>query len=94
MEGKYSSAAPDRQPSPVPRDFAELQVTEAEVIAVIRSFPAGSADGPDGIRPQHILDLASKKEMGSTLVTSLTNFVNMLLASRFNDDVILLFLIR
>ena len=88
LKKTHPSAAPDRQFSPAQRDFADLQVTAAEVIAVIRSFFASSAGGPDDIRSPHILDLASNKEMSPTLVSSLKNFVNVLLAGHCHDDVI------
>src|SRR6218665_2054049 len=39
-----------------------IHVTEKEVEDAIRSFPAGSSAGPDGIRPQHLKDLLSNPE--------------------------------
>jgi len=56
-----------------------MSVTEREVSSAIRSFPAGSAAGPDGIRPQHILDLITCKEAGQDLVAAITQLVNLLL---------------
>jgi hypothetical protein len=53
----------------------------------IRTFPAGSSGGPDGIRPQHILDLLNCRESGSALLTSLTAFVNSLLDGKCSPDV-------
>jgi len=44
------------------------------------SFPAGSAGGPDGLRPQHIRDMLLCREGGSELLSALTVFVNMVLA--------------
>ena len=32
-------------------------VTEGEIAQAIKSFPNGSAGGPDGLRPQHLKDL-------------------------------------
>jgi len=51
------------------------------IIRIIRIIiiPAGSAGGPDGVRPQHILDLVNCQESGSALLTFLTAFVNSLL---------------
>ena len=40
---------------PTPENMPALQVYEDTVLKAIRSFPAGSAPGPDGIRPQHLL---------------------------------------
>jgi len=53
----------------------------------IRSFPAGSSGGPDGVRPQHILDLVNCRESGPALLTSLTAFVNVLLEGRCSPEV-------
>ena len=83
--------ATDRMPLPSPQVYNALQVTETELIAAIKSFPAGSAGGPDGIRPQHILDLTNNQEAGPALVTSLTTFINMLLAGCCPDTVIPVF---
>ena len=45
---------------PQPEEFVPLPaITEEEVASAICSFPRGSAGGPDGIRPQHLLDLTS-----------------------------------
>ena len=43
---------------------------------------AGSAGGPDGVRPQHLRDLTSNKEAGPALVTALTAFVNLLMQGK------------
>ena len=38
---------------PQPEEFVPLPaITEEEIASAIRSFPRGSAGGPDGIRPQ------------------------------------------
>jgi hypothetical protein len=87
LQAIHPSAASDKMLLPPPRDFIALQVSEADLIAAVRSFPAGSAGGPDGIRPQHILDLINNKEAGPALITSLTKFINLLLAGRCPDSV-------
>ena len=65
--------------APSPEDVSAIQVSEAEVMSSIRSFPAGSSGGPDGVRPQHILDLVNCLEFGPALLSSLTAFFNSLL---------------
>ena len=89
LKERHFPAAHDRHPSSAPRNFAELPLTEAEINAVINPCPASSAGEPDGIRPQHILYLASNKEMDPTLVTSQTNFANMLLTGRWSFQLFL-----
>ena len=43
------SFSPELSPS------TALQVEEEDVLRAIRSFPAGSSGGPDGLRPQHFV---------------------------------------
>ena len=64
---------------PTSDNIPALQVSEATVLKAIRSFPAGSAPGPDGIRPQHLLELVQSQEAGPGLLTAVTTFVNSLL---------------
>ena len=67
---------------PQPEEFVPLPaITEEEVFSAIRSFPRGSAGGPDGIRPQHLLDLTSSSaELGGRiLLRALTAFSNLIL---------------
>lgn len=58
---------------------APFQVSVREVGAAIRSFPAGSAGGPDGLRPQHLLDLINNRESAGTLLQAMTDFTNVML---------------
>jgi hypothetical protein len=62
------------------------QATESEVMKMIRSFPAGSAAGTDGFRPQHLLEMVQTSDVGSALLTAITSFVNMLLNGTCHDD--------
>jgi hypothetical protein len=78
----------ERCPAADPISTTALQVTEALVLKAIRSFPAGSSGGPDGIRPPHILDLVSSQESGSDLLTAITAFINGLLDGKCNPDVL------
>jgi len=55
------------------------KIEDGNIKATIRSFPAGSSGGPDGIRPQHLRDLITNKETGLPLVTALTALVNLLM---------------
>ena len=71
LQLRHPSAPHDRRDIPPPATFIPLQVSENDVIHAICSFPAGSAGGPDGIRPQHILDLVNCKESGVGMLTSI-----------------------
>src|SRR6218665_2499051 len=55
------------------------QASAKEVANAKRSFPAGSAGGPDGLRPQHLLDLLNNQESSAAFLESLTGFNNVLL---------------
>jgi len=57
-------------------------VDEDDVRKAVLSFPAGSAGGPDGLRPQHLRDVVLCKEAGPELIAALTGFINLLLAGR------------
>jgi len=66
----------------------ESEVRKAEAVL---SFPAGSAGGPDGLRPQHIRDLLMCPEAGPEFLSALTAFVNLVLAGRCPLNVALVF---
>ena len=57
---------------------APVQVTLAEKREAIQSFPQGSAGGRDGLRPQHLKDMAAG-DTGMAFLASMTEFVNFLL---------------
>ena len=59
-------------------------IINIEVARVIRSFPNGSAGGPDGFRPQHLKDLTSTsaERGGRELLRALTSFVNLVLEGK------------
>ena len=61
---------------PQPTNSIPLEIFTPTVLSVIQSFPAGSAAGsaagPDGLRPQHL-----RSGLGSNLLSqALTHFVN------------------
>src|SRR6218665_466487 len=64
---------------PSPNTTIPYQVEESDGEAAIRSFPSGSAGGPDGLRPQHLLELVNHRETSSALLEEMTGFTNILL---------------
>ena len=44
-------------PAPSVSDYLSISIAPGLVAQAILSFPAGSAGGPDGLRPQHLKDL-------------------------------------
>ena len=59
-----------------------LQRQEADTAAAIKSFPAGSAAGLDGLRPQHLKDMVGGQTAaaGQQLLSRLTDFTNIVLS--------------
>src|SRR6201996_7829045 len=79
MLARHPPAPADRAPTPGPGFYTSLQITEDEVLKAIKSFPAGSSGGPDGFRPQHLLELVTCQSNGPALLSAVTNFVNLVL---------------
>ena len=72
---------------PDPSMVDSYQVTEKEVDEAVRFFPIGSSGGPDGFRPQHLLDLLKNLESSQEFLQALTGFVNVLLRSQCPQSV-------
>jgi len=82
LRQRHPPTSVDRSVVPDPSTFNAVSVTESDVIKAIRTFPAGSTAGPDGIRPQHLLDLITCKKAGKELVSAITALINLLLEGR------------
>jgi len=80
LSSKHPAPPTDRPPIPPLPSEDPFQTTESDVRNLIRTFPAGSSGGPDGLRPQHILELVGCPDAGPELVTAITALVNLLLA--------------
>ena len=65
-------------PEPIQSAVNLMVVSPSDIFAAIRSFPAGSAGDPDGLRPQHLKDLlTSRSGLGASLLQeALCRFVN------------------
>ena len=64
-------------PVVVPNSIA---VSEAEVAGAIKSFPCGSAGGPDGLRPQHLKDMLRCNDgNASAFLSALAAFATLVL---------------
>lgn len=65
-----SSIPPLLDGAPLP-----IAVSEGMVVRAIKSFPNGSAGGPDGLRPQHLKDMISSSDgADSPLLIALAAF--------------------
>ena len=73
-------------PAP-PSSTEAYQATEAMVRDQIRHFPSGSSGGPDGLKPQHVLEMINTKDTGPELVSAITGLVNILLAGKCPTEI-------
>ena|SRR6218665_434977 len=80
-------AAPLDRPTFHRPNTTPLQSTEAEVQLIMRSFPLGSSGGPDGLRPQHVLELVGNPDTGPGLLRAVTSLINLLLAGTCPQDI-------
>ena len=83
LRTKNTPAHPDSS-FPAPPSIDCPIISECEVRKAVRSFPSSSAAGSDGLLPQHLKDLTSPalRNASSTLLTSLTRFVNLVCAGK------------
>jgi hypothetical protein len=89
LEPKHPLAPINRRrasaPAGIPR-FQTLQISPEDMEKSIRTFPLGSAGGPDGITPQHLWDLLAGAA-NVTLRGAITDFVNILLAGDLTTEI-------
>ena len=82
---KHPEPHPHRSIFPAPdAELFSLTFTVEDVKKAIMSFPAGSAGGPDGLRPQHLKDLIgpSANEGGAIPLRALTSLVTLILKGK------------
>ena len=65
LHQKHPPPHPDTRLPPPPEDSSlVLLIMEEAVATAIRSFPNGSAGGPDGLSPQHLKDMIGASAQG------------------------------
>ena len=66
---------PDHSPLP-------LKVSSSDIVDAIKSFPAGSSCGLDGLKPQHLKDMTGQSSgvVGQRLISELSEFTNLCLS--------------
>jgi len=84
LQGKHPPAHPDSSiPSPPVVTPNSITVTVEDVVRAIRSFPNGSAGGPDGLRPQHLKDMLNTSNgEESSFLSALAAFSTLVLEGR------------
>jgi len=80
LGANYPCSTPDRRPpcNPESARFEALRISSKDIVDAIRSFPAGSAGGPDGVTPQHLKDLLAATT-DDQLLSQFEHLVNLLL---------------
>ena len=82
---KQSTPSPFHSDPTSPKEPTSISpISEEEVTQAIHSFPNNSADGSEGLRPQHLKDLvsASAERPGKELLSTLTSFVNLVVSGK------------
>ena len=90
LKSKHPAPHPDTKiPTPPDASNVPVQIAEEEVARAVRSFPNGSAGGPDGLRPQHLKDLisVSAERGGRDFLSVLTNFTNIVVSGEIPQPV-------
>ena len=82
LQERHPPSHPESAFPPPQAPDAPFVLPAQSIIKAVFSFPAGSAGGPDGVRPQHLKDLCtySLREGSSHFIDSLTSFVNLVLS--------------
>ena len=88
LEERHPTAPTGISLPPAPEDgVAHIQVSTDSVKNAILSFPAGSAGGPDGLKPGHLKHLIGASEAGNRLLESITKLVNFVLKDKIPEDI-------
>ena len=74
-------------PSAPENDDAHVPVSPDSVKSGILSFPAGSAGGPEGLKPGHLKQMIGAAEAGNRLLESLTKLVSLVLENKIPEDI-------
>ena len=75
------------QDFPDPASVVAWQTIASDVLEAIRSFPTVSADGPDGLKPDHVKNLVGFGGTTQALVEAMTEFINLLLRDECPEEI-------
>ncbi len=76
---KHPPCPPDRRRILPVQSIPPLRASESDISEALKHFPPGSAGGPDGLKPQHLREMADGPS-GHNFIACLTLFVNMILS--------------
>ena len=82
LQRKHPAPHPDSSIPPLPVQLSTMPVPEDMIVRAIKSFPNGSAGGPDGLMPQHLKDLISSGAGSGreAILSTLASFVELVLS--------------
>ena len=66
---------------------AHTPISPEAVRRAIFSFPAGSAGGPDGLKPVHLKNLIGASEAGNRLLLTITNLCSFVLSNKIQEEI-------
>lgn len=89
LVNKHPSPTREIKLLPAPESSNPIIVDEQTVLKAIKNFKKGSAAGPDGIKPQYLKDMLSKKcgEAATRLLKSITALMNLMLAGQLCPEI-------
>ena len=97
LQDKHRPPHPDSVIVPLHVDLQppSISVNEDDIVRAIRSFPNGSAGGPDGLKPQQLKDMfgPSAVDCSQALLPALISFIELVLEGRTPPSIMLYFLV-
>ena len=89
LQSKHPPPHPDSHIStpPVANLTDDFEISEKDIVGAIRSFPCGSAGGPDKLCPQHLKDLLQplRDNLESPLLSALVDFCYLVLRGDISE---------
>ena len=86
LQSKHPQRNSHGEPTPVPLpdqnyNLNHFKVSKVDVKWAIGAFKKGASGGPDGLRPQHLLDMTGQAlgESAENLVESLVDLLNLII---------------
>ena len=88
LKSKHPEAPIGTSLPPAPENAdSHTPISSEAVRKAIISFPAGSAGGPDGLKPVHLKNLIGASEAGNRLLLSVTKLCNFVLSDKIHEEI-------
>ena len=89
LKDKHPGPAVDRRTPIDPTGnlrYTPLQISPDDIRKSLPTFPIGSSGGPNGLTPQHLIDLLAG-DSDNRLLNALTDLINLMRAEKFDSDI-------